>query len=374
MPVELREVRDRRELMAFINFPFSLYKDNKYWVPPLIRRDLKMFNPDKNPAYEHCEARYVLAYLDGQVAGRIAGIINHEYNRRWNRKTARFCWFDFIDNREVSGALLRDTEQWALSRGLECLYGPMGFTTFEKQGILVEGYNELPTASSVYNFEYYPDHLEALGYVKDHDYIECSMQPPLNVPERIEQINGAISRRYGLKVLHARSHKELMKYAVQVLEVLNAAYEPLVGFVPLSPKQIEYTIKTYSSVLKPDYVTLVLNGNDKVVGFQIAIPSLSRALQKSRGRLFPWGFYHITKAIRRPELLDMMLVGVLPEYQNKGVNALFMAEVIRSCARKKIRVAESNGMLEENQKILGYMSQFTSRQHKRRRLYFKTLS
>lgn len=373
MPVELRTVSSRTDLKEFVQFQFNLYKTSKYWVPPLIKPELRMLRKDINPALEHCDVKYLVACHDGKIVGRIAGIINHEYNRLWQKKVARFCWFDFIDDTEVSGALLRAIEEWAASKGMVNLTGPMGFTTFEKQGVLIEGFDMLPTISSTYNFDYYQKHLEVHGYTKSSDYLEFLMIPPAEVPEKVQRVADFIRTRYKVTPLRTNSKKKLMSYSEQALEVINKAYAPIVGFVPLTHRQITYTLKKFDSLILPDFTTIVTDIHDRVVGFQIAMPSLSEAFQKANGRLFPFGFIPVLRAIWRPKRLDMLLVGVIPEYQNKGVNALFMTEIIRSCSKHGIRIAESNGLLEENTRIQEYMSYFESRQHKRRRLYKKEL-
>lgn len=373
MSIEIKPVENLQELKQFVLFPYSLYNNHEFWVPPLIRSELEEMRSDINPAFEHCEARFVVAYKNDRIVGRIAGIVNHLYIQHWQKKLARFYWFDFIDDFEVSGALLKDIEQWALSKGLDGLIGPMGFTSFEKQGVLVEGFDELPTISSAYNFAYYSDHLVRHGYAKEKDYLEYVISVPDDIPEKSVQIADMVASRYHLRALKAKSKKELLTYTRQVFKVINHAYQSIHGFVPLTPRQIDYTVHRFSSIIMPDYTTAVLNENDQVVGFQIAMPSLSHAFQKAKGKLFPFGFIHIANAIRKPSKIDLLLVGVLPEYLNKGVNAFFMNAMNRICLQKKIRYAESNGILEDNLKIQTFRKYFNARQHKRRRLYVKSL-
>ncbi len=374
MSVELREAISVQDLKKFVLFPFSLYRNNDYWIPPLIKNEIENLRPDRNPAFDHCEAKYLLAYRDGKIVGRIAGIINRRFIDKWQKNYARFCWFDCIDDEEVSGTLFREVEQWAQSKGMEGIHGPMGFTTFEQLGILIKGFDELPTFSSTFNYEYYPEHMEKLGYTKDVDYVEYEVSSPGSVPDKAVRISEITLKRYKLKLLKVKSTKELLPYARQVFEVINASYSPLFGFVPLTDKQTDLFVKKYFSFILPEYTTAVLDKDGRVVGFQISMPSLSRAFQKAKGRLFPFGFIHFARALRKPERIDILLVGILPEYQGKGVNALFMTDMTKTCLEKGIKFAESNSELEENVKVQNFWRYFDARQHKRKRIYQKSFN
>ncbi|MFW6140625.1 MAG: hypothetical protein ACOC5S_04655 [Acidobacteriota bacterium] len=374
MSLKLREARNPKDLKKFVRFPSSLYKNNEYWIPPLIKGEIETLRPDQNPAFDHCEAKYVLAYKDGEIVGRIAGIINQRFVKYWKKKWARFCWLDFTDDREVSKALLQDIENWARSKGMEGMNGPMGFSTFEQQGMLVHGFDELPTFASTYNYPYYPEHMEDLDYKKETDYVEYEVKTPDKIPEKAVRIRDVIIKRHKLKTLKIKSKKDLLPYADQVFDVINAAYSPLFGFVPLTEKQVNHFVSKYFSFIQPEYTTIVLDKNDKVIGFQISMPSLSRAFQKAKGKLLPFGFIPILKAMKKPERMDVLLVGVLPEYQSKGVNALFMTDLTKKCLEKGIKYAESNAELEENVKVQNFWRYYDARQHKRKRIYFKTLT
>lgn len=373
MAIILKEITGHRDLKRFVLFPFTLYRGNANWVPPIISGELEELSPDKNPAFTHCEVKYLLAYKGREIVGRIAGIINHKYNERWDQKVVRFYWFDFIDDMKVSGMLLKAIEQWARGKGIEGIIGPMGFTNFERQGMLVEGFDKLPTISSTYNYGYYPKHMKYHGYSKDSDYVEFIITVPDRSPEKSQFIAETVAKRYKLHILRASSKKELLTYSEQVFRVINAAYGPIHGFVPLDEHQIQHTLKRFRSVITLDFTTAVLDENNQMVGFHIAMPSLSRAMQKARGRLFPFGFYHIAKAIRKPKKIDILLFGVIPEYQNKGVNAFLMHELTVACLKHGIPFAESNGMLEENFKMLNFQRYFEAVQHKRRRLFYKAV-
>ncbi|MEN8229471.1 MAG: hypothetical protein ABFS38_15030 [Bacteroidota bacterium] len=374
MPIEIKQVTTRQELKQFVRFPYQLYQHSKLWIPPLFKSEMNTLSPKTNPAFDHCKTRYLIALKDGKIAGRIAGIINDRYCKQWEKKDARFCWFDTIDDREVSGQLVKSIEKWALSKGMDRLVGPMGFTTFERQGILVTGFEEMPTFSGVYNYPYYSDHMESLGYGKEIEYVEYELKVPDAVPEKIVKISNLVSERYHLRLLKLRKAKDMIPYADPVFRVINEAYKPLYGFTVLTEKQITYFVKRYFSFVKPEFTSAVLDENDRVVAFQFSMPSLSYALKKARGKLFPIGWYYLLKAMRKPERLDMLLTGVLPDYQSKGVNAVFMSHLTGAAIRNGIIYAESNSELEENFKVQNIWRYFESRQHRRSRLYAKSLT
>lgn len=374
MPVEIKQVRTRKALKQFVCFPYKLYRNSRYWVPPLIRGELETLSRKTNPSYDHCEAMLLLAKKNGRLAGRIAGILNHRYMEQSGKKDARFCWFDVVDDPEVTRALFSAVETWAKAAGAERLVGPMGFTTFDRQGILVKGFEEMPTFAGVHNHAYYSEHLEAIGYRKEIEYVEFELKVPGQVPDKITRIRDVASERYHLRLLNVGTTREMLPYADSVFRVINAAYKPLYGFTELTERQIAYFVKKYFSFIKPDYTSAVLNEKEQVVAFQISMPSLSHALKKARGRLFPFGWYYLKKAMARPDRLDMLLTGVIPEYQNKGVNAIFMSHLTGAAIENGIRVAESNNELEENFKVQNTWRYFESRQHRRSRLYSRVLS
>lgn len=372
MPIEIREVKTRRDLKKFIRFPYALYKKNEYWIPPLFQSELETLTPEKNPAFEYCEAKYWLAFKDGKVVGRVAGIINHKFVEKWGQNLGGFSRLDFVENEAVTGALLKTVEDWVKSKGLSGIHGPVGFTNFDQQGMLVEGFAELPTIASTYNFEYYPQHLERRGYEKEIDYLEFDVKVPDSVPEKAERLANIVMKKQKLKLVHAKSRKELLPYAKQIFDVINVTYSGLFASVEYSEKLVDLYIKKYFSFILPEYVTIVMDENERVIGFQITMPSLSRAFQKAGGRLFPIGFIHILRAMKNPKYLDLYLVGVLPEYQNKGVNAIFMSEMTKLAIRNGIISAETNSEMEDNKKVQDFWEYYESRQHKRKRVYLKT--
>ena len=374
MAIQLREVKTPGELKQFVSFQYSLYRDNTYWVPPLRSDEFKSLRKDKNPAFDFCEAKYWLTYRDGKIVGRIAGIINKKYNERWNEKAARFGWLDFIDDPEVSSALLNTVEQWAQGHGMSRVHGPLGFTDMDGEGTLVEGFDEVSTLGAIYNYPYYPGHIERAGYSKDTDWLEFEVTMGQGIPEKVERLAHIALERNKLTVLKADKAKDILPYARDIFHVLNEAYRDLYGFVELSDKQIDMYVKQYFGFIIPEYVPVVLDSNNKVVAFGISMPSLSRALQKSKGRLFPFGFVHILKAMKNNRRVDLYLTAVRPDMQNKGINAILIHETNKVFIKNKIEKVETNRELEANAKVQAQWRFYETRQHKRRRCYTKKLT
>lgn len=376
MSVEVREVKGKKELRKFVKFNIDLYKDNPYHVPGLIDEELVTLDRTKNPAFEVCDAVYFLAYKDGKIAGRIAGMVNRRSNETWNQKYARFGFVDFIDDEEVVDALFGAVEKWARSQEMEAVLGPMGFTDLDHEGMLIEGFDQLGTMATIYNYPYYPRHMERLGYEKDQDWHEFKIYIPDGIPEKHQRIGEIVKKKYGLKTMKFTRTKDLMPYAQKVFETLNAAYTPLYGFAKLTQKQIDYYIKMYIPMLRLDLVTLIVREeDDAVVGFGISLPSLSNALQKAKGKMLPFGWFHLLKALKtNPKVVDLYLTGVLPEYQNKGVNALLFNDLIPVYKRVGAVYAESNPELESNNAVQAQWDYFKREHHKTRRAFIKRLS
>ena len=373
MAVRLREVETLKDLRAFVKFPLALYRGNPYYVPTLISDDVHTFRRDRNPAFDFCEARYWLACDGGRIVGRLAAIYNPHHLAHWNQPYLRFGWTDFVDDPAVSAALLGAAEAWGREKGLSAVHGPLGFTDMDREGMLVEGFNELGTMATFYNFPYYPVHLERLGYVKDVDWMEYEIKVPPEPNAAIARIADAVMRRYGLRRLEVRSKSDLMAYARPVLELLNEEYQALYSVVPLSDRQIDAYIKQYFGFIDPAFVPIILDESNRVVAFGITMPSLSRALQRARGRLFPVGILHLLRALRRNDRGDLYLVAVRKEYQSKGVNAAIMHMVNQVFIDKGIHTVESNPELETNVNVQGQWKYYERRQHKRRRCYIKHL-
>ncbi len=378
MAVEIKKVGTKKELKKFIRYNYELYKNNPYSVPDLYDDMLNTFNREKNAAFEFCEAECFLAYRDGEIVGRVAGIINHRANEKWNKKEVRFGWIDFIDEQEVSAALLETVEKWGKERGMDAIQGPLGFTDFDAEGMLVEGFEELSTMATIYNYPYYPVHLEKLGYEKDADWIEYKIYIPDAVPEKHKRISDLVQRKYNLKIKKYTSAKKIeADYGRAIFELINEAYEPLYGFAPLSDGQINQYVKMYLPIVDLRMVTLITDAEDQLVGVGISMPSLSRALQKAKGKMLPLGWYYLAKALfmkKRAKVLDLLLVAVKPEYQNKGVNALLFSDLIPVYQQLGFEYAESNPELEINNKVQAQWEYFKTEQHKRRRAFIKKIS
>ncbi|MCD6116978.1 GNAT family N-acetyltransferase [bacterium] len=371
MGIIIKEVKDISDLREFISFPYKLYAENKYWVPPLRFDEINTLRKDKNPAFDFCEAKYWLAYKGGKVVGRIAGIINNRYIAKWKNKYARFGWIDFVDDEEVTKALLDTVENWAKEKGMEAIEGPLGFTDLDYEGMLVDGFEELGTMASIYNHPYYPEYMEKHGYQKEIDWVEFEIKIPKKVPEKIKRIANISLQRNKLKVLKTRKRKDLLPYAKDMFNVLNMSYENIFGFVPLTEKQIDVYVKQYFGFIRPEYISMILDKDDRVAAFGITMPSFSKALQKAKGRLFPFGFIHMLKAMKNNDVIDLYIIGVRPDMQGKGVNAIMFNEIMKIIINKKFVKAETNFELENNYKVQAQWKYFEKRQHKRRRCYIK---
>ncbi len=376
MAVTIIPVKTRKELKQFIRFNYELYKYNPYSVPDLYEDMLVTLNPKRNAAFEFCEAEYFLAIRDGKIVGRVAAIINRRANEKWNIKAVRFGWIDFIDDIEVSKALLDKVEQWGRERGMTEIQGPLGFTDLDAEGMLIEGYDRISTMATIYNYPYYPKHMEKLGYEKDTDWIELLLKVPEKVPEKIERIANMVAKRFGLKARKFKSNRELEQlYGEAIFDLVNKCYAPLYGFSPLSKGQIEQYIKMYLPLVDRRMIALITDQNDKLVGVGISIASLAEALQKAKGKLFPFGWFYIVKAlfIKRPTRLDFLIVAIDPEYQGKGVNAIIINEILPNYVKMGFKDVESNPELENNDKVQAQWDMFDKEQHKRRRAYKKSI-
>ena len=376
MPVEIREVAPvKSELRKFVKLGVNHYKGNSCYVPPLIFDEVETLIPEKNPAFDFCEAQSFMAYRDGKPVGRITAIINRKVNERSGRKEARFGYFETIDDAEVADALFAAAEGWARSHGMNEMVGPMGFTDMDHEGMLVEGFDELGTMATIYNYPYYPEHMERMGYVKDTDWVEYRITVPDAIPEKHQRIADIVAKKYGLRTIRYKSRKKLAAdYGVELFKLINEAYDDLYGYSPLTDRQIQYYIDKYLSVLRLDCVSLVVDSNDALVAMGISIPSFSKALRRSSGKLFPLGWYHILKAIYgRNDVVDLMLIAVRKDYLSKGVNALLFADLIPAYRKNGYKYAESNLELEGNENVQKQWQYFERRLHRRRRSYRKQI-
>lgn len=376
MAIEIRPISTKSELKQFIQFANDLYADCPYYCPPLFFDEMNCFNAKTNPALEVSEYQLWMAYRGGKPVGRIAGIINRRANETWNVKHVRFGWFDFIDDLEVSKALLDTVAEWGAARGMDALNGPVGFTDFDHEGLLLEGYEYLAPMASLYNYPYYVRHVDAYGLTKEADWIEIQVFPPYEVPERLNRIAEMVKQRSHVRVDKVKNSRELVrKYGIEYMDVIDTAYQKLYNFQPMTDAQKNYYKNIYFPILNFDFVTIVVNEKDEIVGVGLGMPNISKALRKCGGKLFPFGWYHILKALRAKQIddFDMLLIAVRPDYQDKGINALFFQDQIPYIAKYQIKRMETTSILETNTKNQANFTQFDHKQHKRRRAYIKPI-
>ena len=366
---------DSDQLHQYVQFGIDLYKGNDCYVPPFIFDEVGTLSPDVNPAFDFCDAQSFMAFRNGEPVGAITAIINKAYNEKTGEKLMRFGFVNFIDDAEVVDELFEAVEKWGRERGMTSIVGPMGFSDMDHEGMLIEGFDELGTMATIYNYPYYPKHMERMGYAKDVDWVEYRMTVPDAVPEKYARIADIVAKKYGLSVLKYTSRSKIKKeYGRAIFELVNEAYANLYGFVPLTERQIDFYIKAYIDVLRLEDVCLVVDSDGKLVALGISMPSMSRALQKAHGKLFPFGWWHLLQAIQgKTDVVDLLLVAVKPEYQSRGVNALIFADLIPRYIKNGYKFAESNLELEGNESVQKQWEYFERRQHRRRRAYRKDL-
>ncbi len=377
MAIEIRKIgTSRSQLRKYVKFGIDLYSDNPYFVPPLIYDDVNTLSPKVNPAFDYCEAQSFMAYRDGKPVGRITGIINKQVNERTGKRDLRFGFVDFIDDNEVVDALYDAVSQWGREKGMTSIVGPMGFTDLDHEGMLIDGFEEVGTMATIYNYPYYPKQMERLGFTKDADWVEFYINIPKEVPEKHKRIAELVQKRNNLKLKKFTSRKEVKKqYGEALFQLINESYDKLYGYSPLTPRQIKYYVDMYIGMINLDLVTVITDADDKLVAVGISIQSFSRALQKCRGRLFPFGWRHLlpTFLSGKSEAVDLLLIAVKPEYQNKGVTALIFADLIPYYNKYGFVHAESNPELEDNNKVQDQWAYFDTRLHRRRRAFRKPL-
>lgn len=376
MAIEIKEIKPtRKEIKKFSMFSTNMYKDNKYYVPDLLMDNLDTFNPAKNPASEFCDSKLFMAYRDGKAVGRVAGIINRVVNEKCNEKNVRFGFIDFVDDEEVSAALMAAVEDWGRSQGMDHIVGPLGFTDMDPEGMLVEGFDQLGTMATIYNHPYYPRHIEKLGFERDTDWVEFKIAIPESIPDKMVRICEIVKKKYNVHNIKYTSSKALVKdYGQAIFRLINEAYSQLYGYSPLTPRQIDHYINMYLPVLRLENVSLIVDADNALIGVGIAMPSMSKALQRSRGKLFPLGWYHLLKALKgKNDVVDLLLVAIKPEYQSKGVNSLLFNDLIPCFRKNGYKYAESNPELDDNQRVQLQWQYFETTQHKRRRAYKKAL-
>lgn len=365
----------RSELKNFIKFAIDLYKDSPYYVPPLIADDVDTLDPRKNPAFDYCEAQAFMAFRGGKPVGRIAAIINNVVNERTGKKEMRFGFVDFIDDDRVVDALFEAASAWGRERGMTEIVGPMGFTDMDHEGMLIDGFEEMGTMATIYNFPYYPRQMERLGFAKDADWVEYRVKVPAEIPEKFQRISDIVRKKYGLKSVKFTSRRKLKEaYGQPLFDLINEAYDKLYGYSPLNQRQIDYYIKAYLGIIRLDCISVIVDQDDKLVALGISMPSLSKALRKAKGKLFPFGWYHLLQAIHgKNDVVDLLLIAVRKEYLSRGVNALLFSDLIPIFNKEGFCEAESNIELENNDSVRLQWQYFEHRQHRRRRAYRKSL-
>lgn len=372
MKVTVLEATSEQDMLRFVRYPNKLYRKNNYYVPQLVSGDLDTLDPQKNHAFEFCESKYWLAYDSyGAIVGRIAGIINHAYNKKSDTRYVRFGWLDFIDDYSVSEALFNTFEEWAKSKDAQYMDGPLGFLEFDAAGILIEGFDELPTAYGKYNAPYYAQHLERLGYVKEVDWVEYQVKVQNSDAERYAKMSKLLEERYNLTVRQFENKKSILRYADGIFEVMNQEYSNIHGYSELSKGQCDDLKKQFFPMLNLKYVVLVTDSQERVVGFGICLPSLSKALQKAKGRMFPFGFIHIMRALRKNDTLDTLLIAIRNGYRKKGVNALIFSSLSENIYKGNIKYLETTRELEDNHHVRNLWGKFDIRLHKRARCFIK---
>lgn len=372
MPIEIKEVSNKKELKSFIKFNLNLYKGNAYVAPPLIADELITLQKDKNPAFDFCETAYFIAYKEGKIVGRIAAIINHAANKYNKVEHGRFGWVDFVDDAEVSAALFKAAEDWVKRKGMKAIVGPMGLTDLDNEGLLIEGFDKMSTMATIYNYPYYQTHIEALGYQKEVDWNEYLITVPKVFPERFTRVVDLLKTKYGLSAKHFKNKKELIKnYGQKIFDLWNICYAELYGASPLTQKQIDHYIKLYLGFIRLDTLSVIVDKEDNVIAFGIAIPSLTKALRKANGRLLPFGFIHLLSALKKNDLVELLLIAIHPDYQNKGIIALIFDDAFPNYVKNGYTHCESNPELETNNKITQQWASFEHVRTKKRRAFIK---
>lgn len=369
MKIEIRQVRTQDDIRQFVDLPFRIYGKHPYWIPPLKKGEIDMLTPHHNPAWRQNDGQFWLALRDGKVVGRIGALINHPANEKNGEKMARFTRLELFEDQDVFEALMQTAIAWAKAQGMQGVHGPLGFSNLDSQGVLVEGFDRLPSVASVYHLPYYHRFLEAYGFQKEMDWLEFRLQVPRDVPDKVKKINELSKTRNGFRVVSYKRINDLLPHAREMFGLLNRAFEELFSVVPFDEALMDFYTNKYISMLNPKFIKLVYDRENKLAGFIIGVPSLSRAMQKARGSLAPFGWYHIMQALRNPKEADLFLTAVEPQYQGGGLTAILIFELQQSLLEQGVYEVETTGMLESNQKAIQNWKNFEHEQHKRKRCY-----
>ena len=374
MSIEIREVLNKSQLKKFVAFPNKMYKKEKAFVPFLFGDEMDTFNKAKNPAYEFCQTKLFLCYKDGKLVGRIAGLINHAANKKWKTNAIRYTRFDFIDDFEVSSALLNAVISWGKERGYTEITGPIGFTDMDHEGMLVEGFEEFNMSITFYNYPYYIEHMEKLGLKKDVDWVEYQLTIPPSVPEKISKLSKYIQSHGDYTVVNYTDRKVLSADAFEAFKVIDVAFSVLHGTVPLTDAVINKALADYIPLVNMDFISSVKDKDGAIIGFAVLVPSIAKALKKSNGKLLPFGLFRMLKALKgKNDTMEMFFIAVKPEYQRKGIPAIIMDEMLKACIKNGVKICETGPELELNESVQSMWKNLDVRQHKRRRCYKKSI-
>jgi len=374
MELVVKEAKTRAELKRFVQFAGNLYKDNPYWVPLPFQAEMKLLSKNKNPSFDFCEAKYFLAYRSEKIVGRVAAILNHAHEEKWGQKYLRFGWLEFVDDPQVSAALMGAVQNWAIEKRITAIHGPLGFTDFDRSGLLVEGFNEMGTMMANYSQPYYPRHLEKLGYKKDIDWLEYLIEVPEKLDKEIADRAEQILKNNHLRIFKAEKKKEYLRYTDQLFDLINESYQNRYGFVPLNQEQLQVYMDSFYPLVNHKFIALIVDENDELAAFSITNPSLSKALQSGGGRLFPNGFFNLIRSINANDRAELLLHGVKEKYSGIGMSVVMMIAMLQNFHEFGIKTVESNPELENDQNVQIQWRVFEKRQHKRRRCYIKRLT
>jgi hypothetical protein len=367
--IKVKQVLNSSDLELFIKFPMELYKGNPYYVPPLINEEKSIWMKEENPALQYSEAAQFLAYKGENIVGRIAVMINHKEEKELGIRKVRFGWLDFIDDIEVSKSLINTAIEYAKSKEISKIEGPMGFTNLDKAGMLTKGFDKLATMIGIYNFDYYPKHMEQLGLVKEKEWVEFEINFPDTLPDKVEKFSKLIAEKYELELVKFKAKKDILPLVDSMFKLLDDTYKNLSTYTPITEEQIKHYKEKYFKFIDKDYIVCIKDKSGSLISFAITMPSYSKALQKAKGKLFPFGWWHLLNAGKKNDRANFYLIGIHPQYQKRGVTAIIFKEIYETFKKKGVKFLETNPELEENASIQALWQDYNPINHKRRRTY-----
>ena len=367
--IKVKQVLNSSDLELFIKFPMELYKGNPYYVPPLINEEKSIWMKEENPALQYSEAAQFLAYKGENIVGRIAVMINHKEEKELGIRKVRFGWLDFINDIEVSKSLINTAIEYAKSKGISKIEGPMGFTNLDKAGMLTKGFDKLATMIGIYNFDYYPKHMEQLGLVKEKEWVEFEINFPDTLSDKVEKFSKLIAEKYELELVKFKAKKDILPLVDSMFKLLDDTYKNLSTYTPITEEQIKHYKEKYFKFIDKDYIVCIKDKSGSLISFAITMPSYSKALQKAKGKLFPFGWWHLLNAGKKNDRANFYLIGIHPQYQKRGVTAIIFKEIYETFKKKGVKFLETNPELEENASIQALWQDYHPTNHKRRRTY-----